>query len=76
MGSSAYDAIVVGAGPGGAACAALLAKRGMKTLLLEKNDRPGGKALTLSRRGFTHELWAVSGGPARSSRFEELIEVL
>jgi len=76
MGSSAYDAIVVGAGPGGAACAALLAKRGMKTLLLEKNDRPGGKALTVSRRGFTHELWAVSGGPARSSRFEELIEDL
>jgi phytoene dehydrogenase-like protein len=73
VGDKTYDVIVVGAGPGGAACAALLAKAGVKTLLLEKNDRPGGKALTMSREGFRYELWPVTGGPAHSSRFEELI---
>jgi len=76
MTSAAYDVIVVGAGPGGAACAALLAKQGMKTLLLEKNDRAGGKALTISRNGFSYELWPVSGGPIRNSRWEELISEL
>ena len=76
MADKAYDVIVVGAGPGGAACAALLAKAGVKTLLLEKNDRPGGKALTVSREGFRYELWPVTGGPSRSSRFEELIREL
>ena len=76
MGDKTYDVIVVGAGPGGAACAALLAKAGVKTLLLEKNDRPGGKALTMSREGFRYELWPVTGGPSRSSRWEELIAEL
>jgi len=76
MKSRAYDVIVVGAGPGGATCAALLAKAGIKTILLEKNDRPGGKALTVSKEGFRYELWPIAGGPARSSRFEELIREL
>ncbi|MCX8197798.1 MAG: NAD(P)/FAD-dependent oxidoreductase [Candidatus Micrarchaeota archaeon] len=51
-----YDAIVVGAGPSGSACAALLAAKGCKVLLLEKEffpkDKPcgdaiGGKALNV-----------------------------
>jgi len=32
-----YDAIVIGSGLGGSVCAALLAKQGMKILMLEKN---------------------------------------
>jgi len=76
MGSETYDVIVVGAGPGGSACAGLLAKKGIKTLLLEKNDRAGGKALTISRKGFSYELWPVSGGPSHNSRWEELISEL
>jgi prolycopene isomerase len=71
-----YDAIVVGAGPGGAACAALLAKRGLKALLVEKNDRPGGKAMTISNRGFTYELWPVAGGPRLNSQFEVVLKEL
>jgi len=71
-----YDVIVVGAGPGGSACAALLAKGGMKTLLLEKNDRPGGKALTVSRGGFRYELWPVAGGPAQNTQFEAVLREL
>jgi len=35
-----YDAIVVGAGIGGATCAALLARRGLSTLLVDKNSIP------------------------------------
>jgi phytoene dehydrogenase-like protein len=51
-----WDAIVIGAGIGGLSTASLLAKEGMKVLLLEKEDRVGGRALSLkgeevSRRG-------------------------
>jgi phytoene dehydrogenase-like protein len=76
MSNETYDVIVIGAGPGGAVSAALLAKQGVKTLLLDKNDRAGGKALTLSSKGFSYELWPVSGGPSHSSRWEELIKEL
>jgi len=39
-----YDVIVIGAGAGGSACAALLSARGYKTLLTEKNNWVGGKS--------------------------------
>ena len=51
-----YDAVVVGAGPSGSACAALLAEKGCSVLLIEKarfprdktcGDAIGGKALNV-----------------------------
>jgi prolycopene isomerase len=71
-----YDVIVIGAGPGGAPCAALLAKKGLKTLLIEQNNRPGGKAMTVSKKGFRYEFWPVAGSPLFNSRFEEILKHL
>jgi len=71
-----YEAIVVGAGPGGAACAALLAKKGMKTLLIDKNERPGGKTMTFSRRGFIYELWPTVGFPQLDTPFDAVMKAL
>jgi len=45
-----YDVIVVGAGNGGLAAAAYASKNGLKTLLFEKHNIPGG-AVTSFRRG-------------------------
>jgi prolycopene isomerase len=73
MAGTKFDAIVVGAGPGGSACAALLQKRGLKTLLVEKNDRVGGKALDYSKDGFTYELWPVMGLPRYNTTFEKVL---
>jgi phytoene dehydrogenase-like protein len=63
-----YDVIVLGAGFGGATCAALLARRGLRVLLIEKNARAGGKAMVVEKNGFTYELWPVIHAPARESR--------
>ena len=59
-----YDVIVVGAGNGGLAAAANTAKAGLKTLLLEKHNLPGGCATSFRRGRFEfepslHELCSV-----------------
>lgn len=71
-----YDAIVVGAGVGGATCGALLARRGMRVLVLDKNSLPGGKAMTVSKRGFRYELWPIVGGPTIGSQFSRVLDEL
>ena len=59
-----YDVIVVGAGNGGLAAGANTAKAGLKTLVLEKHNLPGGCATSFRRGRFEfepslHELCSV-----------------
>lgn len=70
------DAVVVGAGYGGAPLAALLAIEGRRVALVEKTPRAGGKTQTLDRRGYRYEMFGAVGIPAVGSRFDELVEVL
>ena len=53
-----WDAIVVGAGHNGLACAAYIAREGLRVLVLEASDRIGG-ACTLERP-FDDERFVVS----------------
>jgi phytoene dehydrogenase-like protein len=64
-----YDVIVVGAGFGGSSCAGLLAKRGLKVLLAEKNPNAGGKAMSISKNGYTHTPWVVIGAPVEGNLY-------
>jgi phytoene dehydrogenase-like protein len=76
MAGERFDVIVVGAGFGGATCAALLARRGLRVLLLEKNSQAGGKAMVIAKNGFTYEMWPVIHAPARTSRCHEVLREL
>jgi phytoene dehydrogenase-like protein len=58
-----YNVIVIGAGPGGTCCAALLAKKGAKVLLLDKNPRVGGKTMNVSTKWIEGEMWPIGGIP-------------
>jgi len=74
MAKESFDVIVVGAGFGGSSCAALLAKRGLKVLLAEKNAVAGGKAMTISKGGYTHTAWVVIGAPVEGNLYEAVLQ--
>jgi phytoene dehydrogenase-like protein len=46
-----YDAIVIGSGLGGLACAAAFARQGFTSLVIEQHDKPGGYATAFARPG-------------------------
>jgi len=52
---SAYDAIIIGAGIGGLVCGCYLAKAGMKVLIAEQHNKPGGYCTSFKRLGFTFD---------------------
>jgi phytoene desaturase len=78
-------AVVIGAGFGGLALAIRLQARGIQTTLLEKRDKPGGRAYVYEDQGFTfdagptvitdpsciEELFALAG-----KRMEHYVEML
>lgn len=76
MDNRTFDVIVIGAGFGGSACAGLLAKRGLKVLLVEKNARAGGKAMSISKSGFTYTAWVVIGAPVIDNLYQAVAKEL
>jgi phytoene dehydrogenase-like protein len=72
-----YDAIIIGAGLGGLTAGAKLAKEGLRVLLLEQHDRPGGCATTFKRSGFTmevglHEMDGLHPGDIKKRIFADI----
>ena len=67
------DVVIVGAGHNGLVTAALLAKSGLKPLVLERRDVVGGAAVTEEfHPGFRASTVAHLAGPLRASVAEEL----
>lgn len=73
-----YDAIVIGAGNGGLTAAATLAGKGVKTLLLEQHNLPGGFASSFVRGRFEFDpsLHEISdfGPPDNKGNVRKLLE--
>lgn len=68
-----YEVIIVGAGAGGLGAAATLAKAGVKTLVLEQHDKPGGYMIAVAEKiipglGTAIEVEAV-GSPHTMERY-------
>jgi prolycopene isomerase len=74
--STDFDVVVIGAGYGGAAAAALLADQGKRVALVDRTPRAGGKTQTLHRDGCRFEMFGAVGIPALDSLFHELVERL
>lgn len=50
------NVVIIGAGIGGLALSALMAKEGAKVTLIEKNSQPGGRATVHKDKGFTFDM--------------------
>ena len=65
---SRYDAVIIGAGVGGLVCANLLARDGLKVLLVEQHYMVGGYCSTFRRKGYTFDagthFYPLLGNPA------------
>ena len=68
-----YDAIIIGAGISGLVCGCYLAKAGMKVLIVEQHDKPGGYCTSFKRKGFTFDAAAHSFGSYRKNGNMRLI---
>lgn len=51
-----YDAIIIGAGIGGLVSGCYLAKKGLKTLIIEKNNKVGGYCTSFKRGDYTFDV--------------------
>ncbi|MEW6376434.1 MAG: NAD(P)/FAD-dependent oxidoreductase [Thermodesulfobacteriota bacterium] len=70
-----YDAIVIGSGMGGLTVAALLAKKGLRTLLFEKEEQVGGYVVSFRRDGFVFDATgAFVGGCQEGGEFYEILK--
>ncbi|MCI5207614.1 MAG: FAD-binding protein [Candidatus Electrothrix sp. ATG2] len=78
-GPGEYHAVIIGAGLGGLSCAALMARNGLKPLVIDKRNVPGGYATSFQRDvsgigSFTCEasLHGITGNPLSKVLLEEL----
>jgi phytoene desaturase len=60
------DVIIIGAGMAGLTCGSLLAQKGLKVLMVEKNQKVGGCCTSFERGGFSFDLSVQSLGECQN----------
>jgi phytoene desaturase len=72
-----FDIIIIGAGVGGLTCGVLLAQKGLKVLVVEKNRKVGGCCTSFRRKGFSFDVSVQSIGEChRGGRIWRLLDRL
>ncbi len=75
--SNKYDVIIIGAGIGGLICGTRLAKNGLKVLIIEKHDKPGGCVTSIKRKGVNFDMGAhLIGSCNRTGIFGRILHDL
>jgi len=69
-----YEVIVIGAGTAGLGISALLARRGYRVALIEKEPRVGGRASTFTYRGYCVDVGLHALASCSSSGIEALLK--
>lgn len=69
-----FDAVVIGGGPAGCAVGALLAARGYKVALLEKEAAVGGRASSFQHQGYTVDTGSHFAAAFDSSGMKAMFE--
>lgn len=71
------DVIIIGAGMAGLTCGCLLAQKGLKVLMIEKNQKVGGCCTSFEKEGFSFDLSVQSLGECQKrGRIWRLLEKL
>ncbi len=71
------DVIIVGAGMAGLTCGCLLAQKGLKVMMIEKNQKVGGCCTSFEKEGFSFDLSVQSLGECqKGGRIWHLLEKL
>ena len=71
------DVIIIGAGMAGLTCGCLLAKNGLRVLMIEKNQKVGGCCTSFEREGFSFDLSVQSIGECqKGGRIWHLLKTL
>jgi phytoene dehydrogenase-like protein len=77
LNSETYDVIIIGAGISGLVCGCYLAKAGMKILVVEQHDKPGGYCTSFRRGDFIFDSAAHSFGSYREGgNFRKIVKEL
>ncbi len=71
-----FDAVIIGAGIGGLVCGCCLAKAGMRVLIAERHNKPGGYCTSFTRKGFTFDAAAHSFGGHKYGNLGKIFEDL
>jgi phytoene desaturase len=70
-----YDVIIIGGGMGGLTAGALLARRGLRVILLEQGDRTGGYVTSFKRGPYTFDATgAFLGGCEEGGEFHKILD--
>ncbi|TFG06506.1 MAG: NAD(P)/FAD-dependent oxidoreductase, partial [Promethearchaeota archaeon] len=71
-----YDAIIIGSGIGGTAVGGILASKGLRTLIVEKNNFIGGRCSTYEKEGFKVDVGVHSFGRTSKGPLGEVLRLI
>ena len=75
MSDKKYDVIIIGSGMGGLTAGSLLARKGLRVLLLEKEKQAGGYVVSFRRDGYTFDATgAFLGGCQEGGEFYQVLK--